>query len=163
MKLQAPSLCTRRGGWRGHSRHPHEQDEGHPPGPRRTQLSPIPAVTDFPKLYSPPFQPLASPPTPEPCTTHASLIPETTGADGSPDQHDRFLARTVSMLLSPVARTSRSADLAFEIRGSVPRPDFLPNSWRVVPRPAVPILLPTPPGSDSALARPQLGRSQNRA
>ena len=85
-------------------------------------------VTDFPELYSPSFQPLASPRTPKPCTTRASLIPGTTGTGGSPDRHDRFLART---------------DFPGQIRcGSLTR---LP-AQRVarVPRPAVSVLLPTP-------------------
>ena len=50
-------------------------------------------VTHFQNIFPPSFQLLSSQATPEPRTARVSLIPETTGADRSPDQHDRFLAR----------------------------------------------------------------------
>ena len=99
-----------KGAQRGRSPFQHEQDEGHLPSPRRTQLSPILGVTDFPKLYFLPFQPLTPRPTPEPSTTHASLTMETTGADRSPDQHDRFLARQFRCCSPKICKRSSPAN-----------------------------------------------------
>ena len=74
-------------------------------------------VTDFPELYCPSFQPLASPRTPKPCTTRASLKPGTTVPA------DRRTTTTVSW---PEQMSQDRFDVALS-------PDSRPKAWRGSP------------------------------